>query len=115
MQGVFKDMFASPRTPTHAATPTSGRHSEGEGTAWEKAAEWSRNILDISRPFSLAGDDKTSGPNTPGKTSHQTQCPGNLGEGESGGREHDIMKATDQVNCKQLSHRLHCLDLPVAA
>ena len=76
MQGVFKDMFASPSTPTAAATPRSGRQSEGEGTAWEKAAEWSRNILDISRPFGVTEDDESSSPATPGNLIHKGQHAG---------------------------------------
>lgn len=86
-------MFASPRTPTTAATPTSGRQSEGEGTAWEKAAEWSRNILDISRPFALTADDKASSPATPGTLSHRDQHAGSLeaslDQGLDIGKEHE--------------------------
>ena len=59
LQGALKDMFASPRTPLHA-TPTKERQSDGEGSAWEKATEWSKSLLDMSaRPFTFSGDSNT--------------------------------------------------------
>ena len=74
LQGVFKDMFASPKTPAAGAAPSSGRQSEVEGTAWEKAAEWSRNILDISRPFATTGEEDGA----PGNASTREQPARNL-------------------------------------
>lgn len=70
---IFRDVFASPRSRSSGATPTQGRQDEGEGSAWEKATEWSKNILDLSaRPFAF-GDAPASSHSTPkASTAHHT-------------------------------------------
>lgn len=75
LQEVFKDMFASPRHSSACVTPTKDkdRDSEGEGSAWEKATEWSKNILDISRPFAFSGDNEGSTHASPRDILHQPE------------------------------------------